>query len=98
MRVAATNHASRRKRAKIVPFPLARQRPLIKSLAQRIAAQLPARGEKFLQSELRRRIDALHRRGLSDLAVEREVRAFESAVRAELWRMVLMPPMPDGAA
>src|SRR4029077_10215397 len=31
-------------------------------------------------------------------AVEREVRALESAVRAELWPLVLLPDLPDGAA
>jgi hypothetical protein len=47
---------------------------------------------------LQRRIDALHRQGLSDQAVEREVRALESAVRSELWRLVLLPDLPDSAA
>jgi Family of unknown function (DUF6074) len=92
------NRSTDRKRAKIVPFPLARQRPLVVKLADRMAAELPARAEKVLRTELHRRIDALHRRGFSDAAVEREVRALESAIRAELWRIVLMPPLPDGAA
>jgi hypothetical protein len=26
------------------------------------------------------------------------VRAFEAAIRAELWRIVLLPTAPDGAA
>jgi hypothetical protein len=30
-------------------------------------------------------------------AVEREVRALESAVRAEPWPLVLLPDLPDGA-
>jgi hypothetical protein len=50
----------------------------------------------MLNAELQRRVDALHRQGLSDFAVERQV-TFETAIRAELWRIVLAPPAPDGA-
>jgi hypothetical protein len=67
-------------------------------LAARMAAQLPARAEKMLNAELQCRIDALHRQGLSDSAVERQVRAFEATIRAELWRIVLLPPSPHDAA
>jgi hypothetical protein len=88
----------RRHRTKIVPLPLAHQRPLVMKLAARMAAELPAPAEKLLRAEVLTRIDALHRQGLSDSAVERHVRAFEIAIRAELWRIVLLPPAPDGAA
>jgi hypothetical protein len=92
------NYRGRRHRAEIVPFPLAHQRPLVVKLAAQMAAELPARAEKLLRAELLRRIDALHRHGLFDSIVERQVRAFEAAIRAELWRVVLLPPAPDGAA
>ena len=98
MKVPAPHQMGQRRRAKIIPFPLAAQRPLVTNLAAELAAQLPARAEKTLRAELQRRIDALHRQGLHDAVVERDVRAFESAIRAELWRIVLVPPTPDGAA
>jgi hypothetical protein len=63
-----------------------------------MAVQVPGRAEKTLRTELHRRIDALHRQGLSDQIVEREVRALESAIRAELWRVVLLSDLPDGVA
>jgi hypothetical protein len=63
-----------------------------------MAAEVPARADKLLRAEVLRRINALHRHGLSDFIVERQVRAFESAIRVELWRVVLLPPAPDGAA
>jgi Family of unknown function (DUF6074) len=86
------------KRGKIIRFPLARQRRLVTKLARDMAAQVPSRAEKTLRTELQRRIDALHRQGLSDQAVEREVRALEWAVRGELWRIVLLPEFPvEGA-
>lgn len=96
MTIPAHHAAKSRRRAKIIRFPLARQRPLVTKLARQIGAQLPARTEKTLRAELQRRIDALHRQGLSDQAVEREVRALESAIRTELWRFVLLPDLPDG--
>jgi hypothetical protein len=98
MTIPAPHAARSRKRAKIIRFPLARQWPLVSKLARQMAAQMPARAEKTLRSETQRRIDALHRQGLSDQAVEREVRALESAVRSELWRLVLLPDLPDSAA
>jgi Family of unknown function (DUF6074) len=98
MTIPAAQATRSRRRAKIVRFPLARQQPLVTKLARQMARQIPARAEKTLHREFQRRIDALHRQGLSDQAVEREVRAFESAIRAELWRLVLLPELPDGAA
>jgi Family of unknown function (DUF6074) len=91
MTIPASDRSQRRNRANIIPFPLARQRPIIESLAKRMAGQLPAR-EKILHAELQRRIAALHRRGISDLVVEREVRALEATVRA------MFLQSPDGAA
>src|SRR2546421_8723439 len=88
----------RRHRAKLIPFPLAHQRPLVMKFAARMAAQVPARAEKMLSAELQRRIDALHRQGLPDFTVECQVKAFEAAIRAELWQIVLLPPSPDDAA
>ena len=98
MTIPAPHAARSRKRARIIRFPLARQWPLVSKLARQMAGQMPARAEKTLRAELQRRIDALHRQGLSDQAVEREVRALESAVRSELWRLVLLPDLPDSAA
>jgi len=63
-----------------------------------MAARRPAAAEKHLQQQLRRQINVLHRRQMSDQIIEREVRAFESTVRAELWRLVLTPSFPPDAA
>jgi membrane carboxypeptidase/penicillin-binding protein PbpC len=98
MKAPLAHHRGRWYRAKLIPFPLAHQRPLVAKLAARMAAQIPARAEKTLNAELQRRIDALHRQGLSDSTVERQVKAFEAAIRAELWPIVLLPQSPDDAA
>ncbi len=87
------------KRGKVVVFPFAYRRGLILRLAEQMAARGPAAAEKYLQQQLQRQISTLHRRQVPDRAVEREIRALESAVRAELWRVVLTPSVtPPGAA
>jgi len=98
MTIPAHYATKSRRRANIIRFPLARQRPLVMKLAKRMAGQVPGRAEKTLRVELQRRVDTLHRQGLSDQAVEREVHALESAVRVQLWRLVLLPDLPDSAA
>jgi hypothetical protein len=87
------------KREKVVAFPFARRHGVILRLAEQMAARGPAVAENYLQQQLRRQIQALHRRQVPDLTVEREIRALESAVRTELWRLVLTPSVtPPGAA
>jgi hypothetical protein len=98
MSASLHNYRNRRKNPKVIPFPLVQQRRLVVRLAAQMAAEVPARADKLLRAEVLRRINALHRHGLSDFIVERQVRAFESAIRVELWRVVLLPPAPDGAA
>ena len=98
MKAPLLHQHGQRRPGRIIPFPLAQQRPLVVKLAACMAAKMPARAEQMLNTELQRRIDALHRQGLSDSTVERQVKAFEAAIRAELWRIVLLPPSPDDAA
>jgi hypothetical protein len=87
------------KRTRIVVFPLVRRRAVVVKLAAQMAARPMALAERYLQQQLSRQIGALHRKGVRDRVVEREVVALESAVRAELWRLVLTPPItPPGAA
>jgi hypothetical protein len=87
------------KRERVVAFPFARRRALILRLARQMVARAPAEAEKYLQQQLRRQIAALHHRQVSDRLVEQEIGTLESAVRAELWRLVLTPSLtPPGAA
>ena len=87
------------KRGRVAAFPFAHRRGVILRLAEQMAARGPAAAENYLQQQLRRQIEALHRRQVPDRTVEREIRALESAVRAELWRLVLTSSItPPGAA
>ena len=76
----------------VIPFPLARRHSLVRNLALAVARRSCSAGERYLKSKLRRYIDNLHYECLCDLAVEREVRALELAVRAELWNLILLRP------
>jgi Family of unknown function (DUF6074) len=87
------------KREKIIAFPFARRRGVVRRLAQQMAMREPVAAEKYLQQQLQRQINALHRRQVSDCAVEQEIRALKAAVRTELWRFVLTPSAtPPGGA
>ena len=81
--------------AEIVPFPLTRRRAFISRHAARIADAAPKTGEKLLAHQIRQQAAALARKGVAADIVERECRALEAAIRAELWRVVLQP---EGAA
>ena len=77
--------------AEILPFPLTRRRAFIRRTAARIADAAPKTGEKLLAHALRQQAAAMTRRGIPDGVVDRECRALECAIRAELWRVVLQP-------
>ncbi len=77
--------------AEVVPFPLTRRRAFIRRQAARIADAAPKTGEKLLAHSLRQQAATMTRRGIAEGIIERECRALECAIRAELWRVVLQP-------
>jgi hypothetical protein len=85
--------------ARILAFPLARRRDLVKKLAEQILARPPKQAERHLGFELERHRRILRRRQLSERVIEAGLRAFESAVRKELWHRVFAPRKtpPDAA-
>ena len=82
--------------AEILSFPLTRRRNFIRRQAARIAAAPARTGEKLLAHQIRQQAATLSRKGVPADAVERECQALETAIRAELWRVVLQ--QPGGAA
>lgn len=84
--------------AVILAFPTARRRGLVRALAEQMANRSADEAERHLRLQLHRQTLVLRRRQLADDVVERQVHTLEQAVRAELWRRVLMPPLPSGAA
>jgi len=83
------------KPAPVVPFPQVRRRRFITKTAERLASVAPKTAEKLLATTLKQQAASMSRRGVPADLVERECRALQSAIRAELWRTVLVP---DGRA
>ncbi len=77
--------------AEIVPFPLTRRRAFIRRQAARIADVAPKTGQKLLANAVRLQATTMAKRGIGPDVVERECKALECAIRAELWRVVLQP-------
>jgi hypothetical protein len=78
----------------ILPFPPARRLGLVRKLAAQMLARAPNAAEAHLRQQLQYQYRVLRRKGIADDVARRELRALESAVRAELWRLVMMPPRP----
>jgi uncharacterized protein DUF6074 len=80
-----------RKSATILAFPLARRRRFVRRQAEVIVSLRPTAGENYLLRQLATQWDALERRGVACVQIEREIKALEQAIRAELWRAILTP-------
>jgi len=91
------NAMQRRERPKVVPFPQIRRQRFIARHAIRLAGLPRETAEKLLASTLRQQAEAMARKGISAAIIERESRRLESAIRAELWRQVLLRPGDDVA-
>jgi len=70
--------------AQVVPFPATRRIGLIRMLARSMARYSADGGERTLAARLDTQRTAMLHRGLPPNVVERELRALELAVRAEL--------------
>jgi Family of unknown function (DUF6074) len=82
---------------KVVPFPQIRRRRFVARNAIRLAG-LPYRtAEKLLAATLRQQAEVMARKGIPAAVIERESHSLENAIRAELWRQVLLRP-GDGVA
>lgn len=77
--------------AEIVPFPLARRADLVRRQAALFAGLGQRAAENGLchMLEIQRRV--LLRRGIDDREADRQVLALEGAIRAHVWRLILVP-------
>lgn len=75
--------------ARIVPFPRVRDHSFIRRHARRMTEMAPAKGEAHLRRLIEQQMDVMRRRGIPEPVVVDEARAVESAIRAELWRVVI---------
>ena len=83
--------------AELIPFPLTRRRIFIRRAAERLANASPTTAEKLLAHALQQQADVMTRRGLESSVIAREIRSFETAIRAEVWRLMFSPRKGDMA-
>ena len=81
----------------IIPFPQVRRRRFVVRTAARLANVSAKTAEKLLAATLRQQADAMARKGIAAPIIAGECWTLEYAIRAELWRHVLVRP-DDGAA
>ena len=81
----------------IVPFPAIQRRRFVTRNAIRLAGLPHKTAEKLLASTLKRQAEAMARKGIPAAIIERESRSLENAIRAELWRQILLR-QGDGVA
>ena len=80
--------------SKIVPFPQVGRRHFVTRNAIRLAGLPHKTAEKLLAAAIRQQAGSM---ALPAAVVERESRSLENAIRAELWRQILLRP-GDGVA
>jgi hypothetical protein len=92
---AATKTSRRRaKPAEVIPFPGVRRAAFIRKQAAHMASLSQAQGDAHLRQQLRIQAETMRRRGIDEEVIKCEVKAIESAVRAELWRCIFTPEKP----
>jgi hypothetical protein len=77
--------------ALVVPFPVARRRPLVLSIARSALDRSPELGELHIQHQLRLQATVMRRRGIDPNLINVEISKLEAAVRALMWDAVLLP-------
>jgi len=82
---------------KIVPFPQVRRRRFVRRHAIRLAGLPHKTAEKLLAATLKQQAAVMARKGIPAAMVARENRSLENAIRAELFRLILLRP-GDGVA
>jgi hypothetical protein len=82
---------------KLIPFPQIRRRRFVMRHAIRLAGLPHKTAEKLLAATLKQQAAVMARKGIPAAMVERESRSLENAIRAELWRLILLRP-GDGVA
>ena len=77
--------------AEVIPYPVARRLDLVTAVAVGMLKRGPDQAERHLEFSADRQAMVLRRRGIDEAVIDREITAFVSAVRAEVWRRVLAP-------
>ena len=76
----------------VIPFPLIRRRRFVMRNAIRLEAVPHKTAEKILAATLKQQTEVMRRRSIAGAVIDAETRSLESAIRAELWRLIILRP------
>jgi Family of unknown function (DUF6074) len=76
---------------KLIPFPQSRRRCFIMETVTRLLGAPAKTAERLLAATLEQQARVMARKGVPPDLSELERRKLECAIRAELWRQVLLP-------
>ncbi len=85
-----TEKLRRQTTAHLIPFPSNRRRAFVEKQARTMANMSTEKGEAYLRSQLAIQGDSMRRKGIDETAIARVQRDLQSAIRAELFRRVLL--------
>ena len=75
--------------ADLIPFPIVRRLDLVKRQAFYMACRSAPEAEKYLRRQLDVQRNHLGKKGVPVERIEAAVLAYEGAIRAALWRLVM---------
>jgi len=75
----------------VLPFPQVQRRRFIAKTAARLALSPAKTAERLLAAALDQQAKAMARKAIPAHLIDHESRQLESAIRAEVWRRVLLP-------
>ena len=77
--------------SKLIPFPQSRRRRFIMKTVTRLLGAAAKTAERLLAVTLEQQARVMARKGMPPDLIELECRKLECAIRAELWRQILLP-------
>lgn len=83
--------------ARIIPYPNDRRVGQIRKTARFVADLNDRQAEAHLREQVRRLHESLERKGIAPGLIASECAAYEGAIRAALWRVILQQPGGDAA-
>jgi hypothetical protein len=82
--------------ASVIPFPADRRRAFVRRQAAQMAKMSRDGASAYLREQLMIQGQAMRRKGIDDAAIGATLRTLESAIRSEMFRQILTPPLPGG--
>jgi len=78
--------------AYIAPFPLHRRVGFVSRQARMMAGLSSDAADRYLKSQINQQRTTLARKGVQDDLIEQELATLERAIRAALWKEIILRP------